>query len=72
MKNNTPVELGPIELEEFNKAFLEKYFPRERREVRVEEFITLNKGNMSVEEYSSKFTMLSRYSPSLVSNLRMR
>ena len=49
---------------------LGKYFPRERREVKVEEFIKLKEGNVSVEEYSLKFTMLSRYAPSLVSNPR--
>ena len=38
--------------------------------MKVEEFINLRKGNMSVEEYSLKFTMLSRYAPSLVSNPR--
>ena len=36
----------------------------------VEEFINLKKCNMSVEEYSFKFSILSRYSPSLVSNPR--
>ena len=36
----------------------------------VEEFINLKQGNMSIEEYSSKFTMLSRYDPSLLSNRR--
>ncbi|KAK4734248.1 hypothetical protein R3W88_008509 [Solanum pinnatisectum] len=32
------------------KAFLSKYFPREKREVRVEEFINIRKSTMSVEE----------------------
>ena len=36
----------------------------------VEEYINLNKGNMIVEEYSLKFSMLSRYAPFLVSNPR--
>ena len=36
----------------------------------MEEFINLKQGIMSVEEYSLKFSMLSRYSPSLVSNPR--
>ena len=40
------------------------------REVKVEEFINLKKGNMSVEDYSFKFSKLSKYAPSLVSNLR--
>ena len=39
-------------------------------EVKIEEFINLKQGNMSVEEYSLKFSMLSRYSPYLVSNPR--
>ena len=47
-----------------------KYFPCERREVKVEEFINLKQGNMSVEEYSLKFSMLSRYFPYLMSNPR--
>ena len=46
------------------------YFPQERREIKVEEFINLKQGNMSVEEYSLKLSTLSRYAPSLVSNPR--
>ena len=38
--------------------------------MKVEELINLKKGNMSVEEFSLKFSMLSRYAPSIVSNLR--
>ena len=34
----------------------------------VEEFIHLRKGNMSVEEYSLRVTLLSEYAPYLVSN----
>ena len=36
----------------------------------VEEFINLKQGNMSVADYSLKFSSLSRYAPSLVSNPR--
>ena len=36
----------------------------------VEEFINLNQGNMSVAEYSLKFSTFSRYASSLVSNPR--
>ena len=63
---------GPTEWEEFKEAFLGKYFPRERREVKVEEFIHLRQGNMSVEEYFLKSTLLSRYVQSLMSNPGMR
>ena len=70
LNDNRPEELGPIELEKFKKAFIGKYFPRERRKVKVEEFINLKQGKMSVEEYSLKFSILYRYAPSLVSNPR--
>ena len=56
---NWPYESFPIEWEEFKEAFVGKYFPRERREVKVEEFINLKHGNISVEEYYLRFLMLS-------------
>ena len=67
-KYNRLVESCPIELEEFKEAFLGKCSPRERREVKIDEFINLKKDNMNVEEYSLKFTMFSRYAPFLLSN----
>ena len=36
--------------------------------MKVKEFINLKQGNMSVGKYSLKFTILSRYASSLVSN----
>ena len=38
--------------------------------MKVEELINLNQRNISVEEYSLMFTMLSRYAPFLVYNPR--
>ena len=67
-KYSRPVE--PLEWEECKKDFLGKYFSRERSEAMVKEFINLKQGNMRVVEYSLKFSRLSRFSPSLVSNLR--
>ena len=65
-KGNRPEELGPIEWEEFKEDFFGKYFPRELREVKVEEIINHKQGNMSVEEYSLKFSKMFKYAPSLV------
>ena len=67
-KDNRAKGSGPIEKEEFKEAFLGMYFSRERIEIKVEEFNKLKQGNMSVAEYSLKFSTLSRYAPSLVSN----
>lgn len=36
-----PIVVGPIDWEEFKKTFLHKYFPHEKTEVMVEEFIKL-------------------------------
>ena len=54
------------------EAFLERYFPHENREVKIEEFINLSHGSMSVEKYSLKFILLSKYAPSLVLTIVMR
>ena len=51
-------------------SFLERFFPREMREAKVEEYINLRQGSMTVTEYSLKFVKLSRYATSLVSNSR--
>ena len=59
-KDNRPEESGPVEWEEFKEYFLGKYFPCEIREVKVEEFINIKQDNICVEEYSLKYSMLSR------------
>lgn len=50
----------------FKKSFLDRFFPQELREAKVEDFIKLKKGGMSVHEYSLKFTLLSKYATSMV------
>ena len=56
--------------EVFKKDFLDRFFPREKKESKAVEFIKLHQGGMSVLEYSLKFTKLSKYAPSLVSDPR--
>lgn len=63
-----PVGEGPIEWEEFKNAFLSKCFPCEKREVNIEEHISLRQGNMN----SIKFTQLFKYAPITVSYPNMR
>ena len=60
----------PFTCELFKTVFLERFFPREMMEAKVEEFINLKHGSMTVREYSLKFLKLSRYATSLVSNTR--
>ena len=47
--DNRPEGSDPIEWEELKEAF-HGIFLRERREIKMEEFINLKKGNMSVAE----------------------
>ena len=55
----------PITWELFKTTFLERFFPREMREAKVEEFINLKQGSMTVREYSLKFVKISRYTISV-------
>ena len=45
----------------FQDSISERFFPREMRETKVEEFINLKQGTMTVREYFLKFVKLSRY-----------
>jgi len=69
-KGSRPVEPGPIEWEVFEKAFLDRFFPLELREAKMQEFINLKQGRLSVQEYSLNFTQLPKYAPSIVDNSR--
>ena len=53
-------------LEIFKKAFLDRFFLRDKMGAKVVDFINLHQGCMSVHEYSLKFTKLSKYASSLV------
>ena len=51
----------PITWELFKTTILKRFFPTEMREAKVEDFINLKQGSMTVKEYSLKFVKLSRY-----------
>ncbi|XP_070045729.1 uncharacterized protein [Nicotiana tomentosiformis] len=53
-------------------AFLDQYLPRVIPQARVEQFLALKQGNMSVREYSLCFDSLVRYAPSIVATMRDR
>ena len=58
----------PMTWDIFKKDFLDRFFLRELRYSKVEEFINLRQGGMSLLEYSLKFTKFSKYAPSLLSD----
>jgi len=54
-KENMGTYAVPITWECFNGPFLDRFFPRELREAKAQEFMNLRRGNMSVQEYRLKF-----------------
>ncbi|MDV3184949.1 MAG: hypothetical protein Q8842_01110, partial [Candidatus Phytoplasma australasiaticum] len=58
--------------EDFFSPFLDHIFPQELREAKVEEFVNLKQGRMSVKEYALKFHQLSRYAPEMVSSMKAK
>ena len=57
----------PITWEFFKTASFEIFFPKQIREAKVDAFINLKQGYMTIREYSLRFVKLSRYDTSLVS-----
>ncbi|XP_070050490.1 uncharacterized protein [Nicotiana tomentosiformis] len=57
----------PAVWQEFTEAFLRHYLPLELRRARVDRFLTLLQGNMSVREYSIQFDSLAKYAPTIPS-----
>lgn len=50
--------MEPVELETFMSTFLSRFFSRELRESKLEQLLHLKQGNLSVKEYSLKFTFV--------------
>ncbi|XP_049382853.1 uncharacterized protein LOC125847230 [Solanum stenotomum] len=71
-RDERPIGADPIDWGVFKTALLDRFFPLELREQKLVEFSNLRQGNMSVKEYSLKFTQLYKYAPTLVENSRAR
>ncbi|KAH0729478.1 hypothetical protein KY289_000666 [Solanum tuberosum] len=59
-KENKGTNAAPITWDCFSETFLDRFFSRELREVKAQEFMNLMQGSMTVQEYGLKFTQLSR------------
>ncbi|KAF3668998.1 hypothetical protein FXO37_09257 [Capsicum annuum] len=60
----------PTTWQEFQDAFLDKFFPLEIRNAKVEEFMNLRQGSMTVRKYCLKFNQVAKYAPDLVADNR--
>ncbi|XP_049394787.1 uncharacterized protein LOC125859106 [Solanum stenotomum] len=56
----------------FEETFFGCFFPRELKEAKVREFLTLKQESLSVHEYGLKFTQLSCYAPEMVADMRSK
>lgn len=54
--------------EGFRKTFLDKYFPENVKYEKEIEFLRLHQGEMTIDQYVSKFESLSKYSSCFVNN----
>src|SRR5262249_28188528 len=61
-----------ITWEDFLRVFREKYFPRHIRDQRVQEFLSLSQGSMTVQEDEAKFAKLEKFAPSICVDEQMR
>jgi len=52
----------PVTWANFRARFLEKYFPDTARQDKEAEFLALQQGDMTVQEYVNRFEHLARYS----------
>jgi len=55
-KENRCTNAIPLTWECFSEAFLDRFFLRELREAKAQEFMNLRQGNMMVQKYGLKFT----------------
>ena len=62
MQQQMETQEEPATWANFKTHFLEKYFPDTARQDREAEFIALQQGDMSVQEYVKRFEHLARYS----------
>lgn len=67
-RDNRALKGGSVNWEIIKSAFPDSFFPTEMRKSKVEDFIIICHGGMSVLYYYTKYTKLSKYVPSLLSN----
>lgn len=71
-KEEGTADAGLFDREKFKDVFLDRFFPLEMRVAKVQEIINLRQGNMTVKDYSLKFTQLSKYASTIVVDSKAR
>ncbi|WMV46121.1 hypothetical protein MTR67_039506 [Solanum verrucosum] len=67
-KENMGTDATPITWDCFGETFLDRFFQRELREAKAQEFMNLRQGSMEGQKYGIKLTQQSRYAPHMVAD----
>ena len=62
----------PVTWDTFSKSFYSRFFPATAQKDMEEQFIRLQQGNKSVDEYAAEFLRLSRFAPYMVTDEEKR
>ena len=62
----------PVTWDTFSKSFYSRFFPATAQKDMEEQFIRLQQGNRSVDEYAAEFLRLSRFAPYMVTDEEKR
>ncbi|KAL0537688.1 hypothetical protein IC582_026673 [Cucumis melo] len=59
-------DVSQITWQQFKESFCAKFFSASLRDAKRQEFLNLEQGDMTVEQYDAEFDMLSRFAPEMI------
>ncbi|KAL0551236.1 hypothetical protein IC582_010322 [Cucumis melo] len=59
-------DVSQITWQQFKESFYAKFFSTSLRDAKRQEFLNLEQGDMTVEQYDAEFDMLSRFAPEMI------
>ncbi|KAL4010633.1 hypothetical protein IC575_030136 [Cucumis melo] len=59
-------DVSQITWQEFKESFYAKFFSASLRDAKRQEFLNLEQGDLTVEQYDAEFDMLSRFAPEMI------
>ncbi|KAL0537029.1 hypothetical protein IC582_025997 [Cucumis melo] len=61
-------DVSQITWQQFKESFYAKFFSASLRDAKRQEFLNLEQGDMTVEQYDAEFDMLSRFAPEMIAS----
>ncbi|KAA0053351.1 ty3-gypsy retrotransposon protein [Cucumis melo var. makuwa] len=65
-RENARGDVGQITWQQFKESFYAKFFSASLRDAKRQEFLNLEQGDMTVEQYDTEFDMLSHFIPKMI------